>query len=407
MALDIVAVIGGGPAGMMASITAAMKGKTVVLLEKNETLGKKLLITGKGRCNITNDCDISEFISNVPVNGNFLYSAFYSFTNRDLLSLLEKAGLHTKVERGGRVFPQSDKASDVLLALKKLMKHYGVKVLNAEVTGIKTDDDVKQVLIKGNKVIKCSSVIIATGGLSYPRTGSTGDGYKFAKKLGHKVTDLKGSLVPLVIKNKYIGSLMGLSLKNCAITLYKNNKEIYSDFGEMLFTHYGASGPVILSASSHIRDIENAKYKISIDLKPALDFDTLDKRILRDFDKEKNKNFANSLNDLLPKKLIPVVVAMTGISPDKKVNEITKEERKILASLLKGMEFDIDALRPVSDAIITSGGIEVKEVNPKTMESKLCPKVFFAGEVLDVDAYTGGFNLQIAFSTGYLAGLNA
>jgi len=403
----IVVVVGGGPAGMMASIISASMGNTVALIEKNDTLGKKLLITGKGRCNITNNCDISEFIPNVPVNGNFLYSSFYSFTNTDLLSMLKKAGLETKVERGGRVFPVSDKAADVLIALRKLMKHYGVKVLNGNVKDIKESDNGKTVILSDNKIIKCNSVVVATGGLSYPRTGSTGDGYRFAKKFGHTVTELKPSLVPLCIKSKFILPLMGLSLRNVSVSVLKDGKKHYEDFGEMLFTHYGASGPVILSASSHMRDFDKHKYELVIDLKPALDFDTLDKRLLRDFEKEKNKIFANSLDDLLPKKMIPVIVEMSGICERKKVNEITKEERKQLVNLLKGIRFDIDGLRPINDAIITSGGVNVKEVNPKTMESKICPGLYFAGEILDVDAYTGGFNLQIAFSTGYLAGLNA
>lgn len=403
---DIVVVIGGGPAGMMAAIVAASRGKTVALIEKNDTLGKKLLITGKGRCNITNDCDISEFIENVPVNGNFLYSAFYSFTNRDLLELLKKAGLETKVERGGRVFPVSDKASDVLKALQKLLAHYKVRTINAEVKDIVASGDEKKVVLNGNRVITCSSVIIATGGISYPRTGSTGDGYIFARKIGHNVTELKGSLVPLCIRSPYIPKLMGLSLKNISIKVLKNSSEIYSDFGEMLFTHYGVSGPVILSASSHMRNINKFTYELLIDLKPALDFDTLDKRLLRDFEKYKNKNYINSLGELLPKKLIPVVIEMSGINPNKKVNEITKVERRKLLEIIKEMRFTVDGIRPVSDAIVTSGGINVKEINPKTMESKLCSGIFFAGEVIDVDAYTGGFNLQIAFSTGYLAGKN-
>lgn len=404
---DIVAVIGGGPAGMMAAYTAASLGKKVVLFEKNTSLGKKLLITGKGRCNITNSCDISEFIRNVPVNGNFLYSAFYGFTNRDLLALLEDTGLETKVERGGRVFPASDRAADVLLALKKLLKSVGVKVINARVVSVRNLADEKHIILEENRMLRCNSVIIATGGVSYPRTGSTGDGYGFAKSLGHSVTELKASLVPLTINSKYIPKLMGLSLKNAAIKVFMDGSEIYSDFGEMLFTHYGASGPVILSASSHMRDFDSHTYEISIDLKPALDFETLDKRILRDFEKFKNKNFDNSLGDLLPKKLIPVVVEMSGIESDRKVNEITREERRRLVQLLKEMKFKIAGLRPIDGAIITSGGINVKEINPKTMESKLTPGVFFAGEVIDVDAYTGGFNLQIAFSTGYLAGMNA
>ncbi|MBO5007443.1 MAG: NAD(P)/FAD-dependent oxidoreductase [Clostridia bacterium] len=403
---DTVVVIGGGPAGMMSAIVAAARGKSVILIEKNDSLGRKLLITGKGRCNITNDCDISDFIPNVPVNGNFLYSAFYSFTNRDLISMLEKAGLQTKVERGGRVFPVSDKAIDVLNALKRLLKHYGVRVVRAEVNDIKVSSSCKEVVVNGNRVVRCNSVIIATGGISYPKTGSTGDGYRFAGKLGHTVTELKGSLVPLNIKSPYIPKLMGLSLKNTAVKVYRDSQQIYDDFGEMLFTHYGVSGPVILSASSHMRNFKNHTYELIIDLKPALDNDTLDKRILRDFIKEKNKMFINSLDDLLPKKMIPVVVEMTGIDPQKQVNEITREERKTLLTTLKKMRFKVDSLRPVSDAIITSGGVSVKEINPKTMESKLCPGVYFAGEVIDVDAYTGGFNLQIAFSTGYLAGKN-
>ncbi len=402
-----VVVIGGGPAGMMAAATAASRGKRVVLLEKNETLGRKLLITGKGRCNITNNCDISEFFCNIPVNSRFLYSALYSFTNTDLLNMLRKAGLETKAERGGRIFPVSDKAADVLTALKRILKSYNVKVLNAQVIDVRSVSEALEVVLTGNKFIKCSSVIVATGGLSYPRTGSTGDGYRFAKKLGHTVTDLKGSLVPLVIKSPYVSKLMGLSLKNVVVRVFKDGGEIYSDFGEMLFTHYGVSGPVILSASSHMRDFASHKYEISLDLKPALDRDVLDKRILRDFEKYKNKNFANSLGELLPKKMIPVIIEMSGISPDKKVNEITREERRILIDLLKEMRFSVNGLRPVEDAIITSGGVNVKEINPKTMESKLCKGLYFAGEVIDVDAYTGGFNLQIAFSTGYLAGNNA
>ena len=402
-----IAVIGGGPAGMMAAATAASMGKDVILLEKNETLGKKLLITGKGRCNITNNCDINEFFENIPVNGRFLYSALYGFTNTDLIDMLSKFGLETKVERGERVFPVSDKAMDVLKTLMRMLKEYKVRVVKADVKSIRKTDEGMEVIVDGNKYLKCSSVIVATGGLSYPRTGSTGDGYKFAKALGHSVTQLKGSLVPLVIKSPYIPALMGLSLRNVEVKVYMDGKEIYTDFGEMLFTHYGVSGPVILSASSHMRDFDKHKYEITLDLKPALDKDTLDKRILRDFEKFKNKNFDNSLGELLPKKLIDVFIKMTGINPDKKVNEITREERKLMVDLLKEMRFEINSLRPVEDAIITSGGINVKEINPKTMESKICSGLYFAGEVIDVDAYTGGFNLQIAFSTGYLAGYNA
>ena len=403
---DTVLIVGGGPAGMMAAAVAAKRGKRAVIIEKNRDLGRKLLITGKGRCNITNDCDISEFIENVPVNGNFLYSAFYSFTNRDLVNLLNKAGLETKVERGGRVFPVSDRAADVLLCLKRILKHYGVKTVYAAVTDIRTDGDGKRVILSGNRAVKCDSVIIATGGVSYPKTGSTGDGYRFAKKMGHTIVTPKGSLVPMELDSKYCSALMGLSLRNAALTVFEDGRDIYSDFGEMLFTHYGASGPIILSASSHMRDFDRHKYKIKIDLKSALDEQTLDKRILRDFEANKNKAYINSLDALLPKKLIPVIAELSGIDAHKQVNSISKAERHSLLSCLKSLEFDVRRLRSVTDAIVTSGGVSVKEINPKTMESKIEKGIFFAGEVIDVDAYTGGFNLQIAFSTGYLAGMN-
>lgn len=403
-----VAVIGGGPAGMMSAAVAASNGSNVVLIEKNNTLGKKLLITGKGRCNITNAATIEDFIKNVPVNGNFLYSAFYSFTNDDLIALLGKLGLETKVERGERVFPVSDKSSDVLLALKKMLARYKVKLLNAQVKDIIIGDDgIKSIITSDKRCLKCNSVIIATGGMSYPLTGSTGDGYRFAKKIGHTVTDIKPSLVPLELNESYVKSLMGLSLKNVELKVYDRKKIVYSDFGEMLFTHFGVSGPIVLSASSHMKDVANREYTISIDLKPALDFDTLDKRILRDFGEQKNKDFSNSLGALLPKKLIPVIVELSGIAPSTKVNEITREQRHALVNLLKDFRFSVKGFRPVNEAIITSGGVNVKEINPSTMESKIVPGVFFAGEVIDVDAYTGGFNLQIAFSTGYVAGKNA
>lgn len=401
-----VIVIGGGPAGMMAAATAAADGKKVILCEKNDFLGKKLLITGKGRCNVTNNSDISEFIKNVPVNGNFLYSAFNSFTNSDLIELLARLGVETKVERGERVFPVSDKAKDVVNAFAKYVIDSGAKIVKMAVKKIMLNDDgTKTVVLVDNRAVKCDSVIIATGGASYPLTGSTGDGYKFAEELGHKIVDLKPSLVPLVVKEDYIGKLQGLSLKNISVTLKSDGKKVYDDFGEMMFTHYGLTGPVILSASSHMR--KNAKYTVSIDLKPALDNSTLDKRVLRDFEKLKNKDFINSLDELLPKKLIPVIVGLSGIDAHKKINEITKEERKNLVNLLKNMEFEITGFRPIKEAIITSGGVNVKEINPGTMESKITPGIFFAGEIIDTDAYTGGFNLQIAFSTGYLAGKNA
>ncbi len=402
-----VAVIGGGPAGMMAASTAAKNGNKVVLIEKNNMLGKKLLITGKGRCNITNNIPIDEFIKNVPTNGNFLYSSFYSFTNENLISLINKLGVKTKVERGERVFPQSDKAVDVLNALKKLLINYGVKVYNEQVTDVKAFENGKKAVVFANKkVFECDAVIIATGGVSYPLTGSTGDGYKFAKNLGHTITDIKPSLVPLELREEYVKELMGLSLKNVAVTICKCGKVVYEDFGEMLFTHFGASGPVILSCSSHIKNVENGGYTITIDVKPALDFKTLDKRILRDFEQAKNKDFVNSLDKLLPKKLIPVVVKLSDIDPHTKVNEITKEQRHVLVNLLKNLSFTVKKFRPVAEAIITSGGVSVKEINPSTMESKINKGIFFAGEIIDVDAYTGGFNLQIAFSTGYVAGMN-
>ena len=402
-----VAVIGGGPAGMMAAAVSARRGNTTVLIEKNNTLGKKLLITGKGRCNITNNAPIDEFIKIVPVNGSFLYSAFYTFTNTDLINLFEKLGVRTKVERGERVFPVSDKAADVLDGLRRMLANYGVKVLNGNVRTITVNPDGKKhIKLDSNKLLAVDSVVIATGGVSYPLTGSTGDGYKFAKSLGHTVTEIKPSLVPIELKEDYVSELMGLSLRNVSVSVYSGKKRIYDDFGEMLFTHYGASGPVILSASSHMKNPAENDYKLVIDLKPALDNKTLDKRILRDFEEFKNKDFANSLNNLLPKKLIPVIVKLSNIPAATKVNEITREQRLSLVELLKNFTFTVKKFRPVSEAIITSGGVSVKEINPSTMESKLSPGIFFAGEIIDVDAYTGGFNLQIAFSTGYVAGMN-
>ena len=399
-----VAVIGGGAAGMMAAHVASSRGKNVCLIEKNSVLGKKILITGKGRCNVTNSAPMEDFISNTAVNPSFMYSAFYTFTNDNLMEMLQNAGLELKTERGGRVFPQSDKASDVRDTLEALLIKSGAKVINAEVKSVKKNNDTFTVNL-GNKSITAASVIVATGGVSYPLTGSTGDGYKFASALGHSITEPKASLVPLVTQEKHVSSLTGLSLKNISVSLKRNNKEIFTDFGEMLFTHFGLSGPVILSASSHIRD--GAKYTLSVDLKPALDFKTLDNRILRDFEAEKNKDFINSLDALLPKKLIPVIVELSGIDARQKVNSITREKRHNLVNLLKNFEFTIKGKRSVSEAIITSGGINVKEIDSSSMQSKLVPGLYFAGEVIDVDAYTGGFNLQIAFSTGFLAGMNA
>lgn len=400
-----IAVVGGGPAGMLAAATAAGRGHQVALFEKNDRLGKKLRITGKGRCNITNSAEVEELIRNVPVHGNFLYSAFYTFSNNQLLELLHSLGLETKVERGGRVFPVSDNAQDVIDSLKKYLRQTGVKVVYAAVEGIQNrPDGKKMVRLSGGRGFVCDRVVIATGGASYPQTGSTGDGYRFAKSLGHTVTPLKPSLVPLELVEPYGKELQGLSLRNIAVQVLENGKAVYEDFGELLFTHFGVSGPVVLSASSHMR--RNADYVLTIDLKPALDMETLDKRLLRDFEQEKNKDFANALDALLPKKLIPLMVRLSGIDPHKKVHSVTREERRALAALLKQFQMHVRGFRPLKEAIITSGGVEVKEIDPGTMESKLVPGLFFAGEVIDVDAYTGGFNLQIAFSTGYLAGKN-
>ncbi|MBE7030940.1 MAG: NAD(P)/FAD-dependent oxidoreductase [Ruminococcaceae bacterium] len=400
-----VAVIGGGPAGMLAAAVAAKRGKAVTLFEKNPVLGKKLLITGKGRCNVTNAAEVEELIKQVPVNGRFLYSAFYTFTNDDLITLLNKLGVPTKVERGGRVFPVSDKAADVRDAFRKLMATYRVRCCRGEAVSITDCGEKKRIVFADGKRAEFDAIIIATGGKSYPRTGSTGDGYRFAEQLGHTVTPLKPSLVPLELSDD-VNALMGLSLRNVAVWVEADGKRVYEDFGEMLFTHYGVSGPVILSASSHMRDPRNKAYTLHIDLKPALDIEALDKRILRDFEQEKNKDFINALDALLPKKMIPYAVERSGISPRSKVNAITREERRMFACLLKDMTFSVKGMRPIDEAIITSGGVNVKEINPSTMESKLVPGIFFAGEVLDVDAYTGGYNLQIAFSTGFLAGKN-
>jgi len=404
-----VAVIGGGPAGIMAAGIAAQRGSEVVLLEKNERLGKKILISGKGRCNITNDTDIEGLIENTPGNGNFLYSAFYTFSNQDLIGFFNELGLKTKVERGGRVFPVSDSSKDVMHALQVFLNNSNVKVM--------TETAVKKILTEGNKVngveclngrvIEADSVILAVGGMSYPGTGSTGDGYEMARALGHTITPLKPSLVPLIAKEPWIKDLQGLSLKNIEVT-FKNakGKDIYTDFGEMIFTHFGVSGPVILSASRHLLSYDFNDIKLTIDLKPALSHEKLDDRIQRDFDKYSRKQFKNSLEDLLPQKLIPVIIQLSEIGPDKPVHQITREERKRLVMLLKGLETTITGARPIKEAIVTAGGIKTSEINPSTMESKKIDGLFFAGEIIDVDAYTGGFNLTIAFSTGYLAGLN-
>lgn len=393
-----VIVIGGGASGMMAAIAAKRNGNDVTLLEKNEKLGKKLFITGKGRCNLTNASDINSHMNNLMSNPKFMYSAFNAFNADDIVALIEESGIKTKVERGNRVFPKSDKSSDVIKALKNQLGGVNV-VLNYEV---KTITKVEH--FKINDEYTCDYLIIATGGLSYKSTGSTGDGYKFAKQFGHETTKTYPSLVPFNIKEDYCKDLQGLSLKNVTLKLFDQDKILYEELGEMLFTHFGVSGPLVLSASSFVADKPNGEYKISIDLKPALDTQTLDKRILRDFEKYKNKNFNNSLSDLLPKKLIPIIIRLSGIDEYKKVNEITKEERQKLVSLIKNLEFNIDGLRGYDEAIITKGGIDVKEINPKTMESKKVEGLYFVGEVLDLDSLTGGYNLQLAWSTGYVAG---
>ena len=419
-----VVVIGGGPAGMMAAITASENGNEVYLFEKNNKLGKKLLITGKGRCNITSSLDMKEFISNVPGNGKFLYSVFDNYTNIDIINFLKKHGVNVKEERGNRIFPTSDKSIDVLKAFEDELKNKHVKIkFNSKVTNIEIEEDkvkfVQYIDENGeNKKIKTDKVILATGGKTYSMTGSTGDGYEIAQKLGHTITEIKPSLVPLTSSGTSLNvckELQGLSLKNVGIKIIdtSKNKVIYEDFGEMLFTHFGVSGPIILSASAHLLRYKNINtllkeqnIKLVIDLKPALSIEKLDLRIQRDFLEEKNKEYKNSLNNLLPQKLIKPVIRISEINADKKVNEITREERIKIASLLKKFTITISGFRPIEEGIVTSGGISIKEINPKTMESKLIKGLFFAGEIIDVDAYTGGFNLQIAYSTGYTAGRN-
>lgn len=400
-----VVVIGGGASGLMAAGTAAYYGANVTLLEKNSRTGRKILVTGKGRCNITNNCDKDTFIANVPTNPRFLYSAINNFDCQDTIDFFNDLGLETKTERGNRVFPVSDKAMDVADTLYTFAKHSGVKIIESTAKVILTSDGkVSGVLdTKGNKY-DADCVIIATGGMSYPGTGSTGDGYKLAKTVGHTITEIKSSLVGLISSDEFCKELQGLSLKNVNLMAYENGKEIFSEQGEMLFTHQGVSGPLVLSASSHMRNFDKKSYKISIDLKPALSEEKLDLRLQKDFSEHKNNQINNSLGKLLPKKIIPVVLKMWGIDPTKKCNSITKEERQELNKILKNFTVKIKSLGSIKEAIITSGGVSTKEISPKTMESKILSGLFFCGEVIDVDAYTGGFNLQIAFSTGRLAG---
>ena len=407
-----VVVIGGGPAGMLAAISSKRSNNKneVTLIEKMPRLGKKLSITGKGRCNITSSLPMQDFINNIPGNGRFLYSAFNNFTNKDILDLID---IPTKNERGNRIFPVSDRAEDVVEALKRKLDGVNV-LLNTGATQILVEDDEngkKHVVgVETNKgKFDADKVILATGGLSYPMTGSTGDGYKMAKKLGHTVTDLRPSLIALTTEGESLEicqNLQGLTLKNVRINVYENNKKVYDDFGEMLFTHFGVSGPIILSASAHLVRTKMKNAKIEIDLKPGLDDPKLNDRILRDFEKYQNKEIKNSLNDLLPKAMIPVIIKISKIDENKHVNTITKEERLELIKNLKHFAIDVNGFRPIKEAIITAGGISTKEINPKTMESKLVDGLYFAGEIIDVDGYTGGFNLQIAYSTGYTAGMN-
>lgn len=404
-----IVVIGGGAAGMMAAGTAAQCGAQVVLVEKNRNLGRKVLITGKGRCNVTNACEeVEELIANVTKNSSFLYSSFYGFSNLDTIKFFENLGVPLKVERGKRVFPESDESKSIVDALKGYLEKNGVKVINDTADEILTEDKkaVGVVLQKGG-IIKADKVVLATGGLSYQQTGSTGDGIWWAEDLGHKIEEPMPSLVPLKTVETWPKELQGLALKNIGITFYDGKKRVYEDFGEMMFAHFGITGPVVLSASAHLRPMKKEKYKAVIDLKPALDFKTLDARLLRDFEENKNKSLGNCLKNLLPINMIGTFLSLCGIEYTKKVNVITKEERKTILHKLKELEVTVEDFCPIEQAIVTSGGVSVKDINPSTMESKLVSNLYFCGEMIDVDAYTGGFNLQIAFSTGRLAGLSA
>ena len=403
----MIVVVGGGAAGMMAAICAAEQGGAVTLLEPNERLGKKLNITGKGRCNVTNNADLQTLMANVPKNGKFLYSAFSRFDGRDAMTFFAKLGVPLKTERGNRVFPVSDRSFDISGALEKRLRQLKVTMVRDRALSL----DIQEERVCGvqgeKKTYPADAVILATGGVSYPATGSTGEGHRMAEAAGHTVTPLQGSLVPLREKGNTCAAMQGLSLRNVQLTVFENNKKIYTDFGEMLFTHFGVSGPLILSASAHMRRFEKKEYRLEIDLKPALEETQLDKRILSDFEKYCNHDFCNALNDLLPQKMVPEMIRASGIDPHCKVNTITREQRRTLVQLFKHWPIEIAGLRPVTDAIITSGGIKVSEINPTTMESKIVKGLYFAGELIDVDAYTGGFNLQIAWATGRAAGISA
>lgn len=407
-----VIVIGAGPAGMMAAITAAQAGKNVLVLEKNEKAGKKLFITGKGRCNVTNACEVENLFTNVMEHSKFLYSAIYGYDNQMVMQFFEEGGCPLKVERGQRVFPESDHSSDIIRVLERTMQKEGVVTkFHSEVSELLIDEEEKKVTgvkLKNKESYYADKIIVATGGISYVLTGSTGDGYRFAKACGHTIEATSPALVPFAIEEDWCQQLQGLSLKNVTVTIMADNKKIYSDMGEMLFTHYGVSGPLILSGSSYyVHKAKGKKATLVIDLKPALSAEQLDKRILREFEENKNKQFKNAISGLFPSKLIPVMPKLSDIDPDKKVNEITKEERERFVHQIKHMELHIKGVRDYNEAIITKGGVSVKEVNPSTMESKLIKNLYFAGEVLDLDALTGGYNLQIAWSTGHLAGESA
>ena len=406
-----VIVIGAGAAGTMAAGAAAENGADVILLERNERIARKVIITGKGRCNVTNNVeDVQSFIQNIPGNGRFLYSAFSSFDNKSVMDFFESRGVKLKVERGNRVFPVSDRAVDIVDALNKYINGTGVVRKTEKVTDIITENEtVKGVITESGNEYYADSVIVATGGLSYPKTGSYGDGYKFAEKVGHTVTKLRPSLSALICREGFCSECMGLSLKNVALEVYdtKKKKVIYDDFGEMLFTHFGVSGPMILSASAHMREMEKGRYEISVDLKPALSHEKLDSRILRDFADNSSKSISNVLSLLLPKSMILPILKSAQIKPSEKVSQITKDMRKNLVNAIKGVKLTVIDFNDISEAIVTAGGVKVSEINPKTMESKICKGLYFAGEVIDCDGYTGGFNLQIAFSTGHLAGISA
>ncbi len=403
-----VIVVGAGPAGMMAAITASKGNNNVILLEGNEKLGKKLFITGKGRCNVTNSKEISEFFEYIPGNPHFLYSALYTYTNEDVINFFESQGIKLKTERGGRIFPLSDKSSDIIKGLSNELIKNNVDIkLNSRVTDIKfLNNKIQAVEINNSYFINGDYFIIATGGASYPLTGSRGDGLNFSRKLGHNIVDLKPSLVPIELKNEWTRDLAGLTLKNIEISLFNevSKRPLYKEQGELLFTSYGISGPLALKASRYL--LKNDNYTISLNLKPALSIEDLDLRIQKDFKKFINKDFRNSLDELLPKKLIPVIIQLSNISENKKVNEITKEERKALVNLIRGLNLKIKGLRPIDEAIVTSGGVDTLEIDPSTMKSKLVSNLSFAGEIIDVDAFTGGYNVQIALSTGFLAGSN-